>query len=198
MEQTFPQHVDLPPLHWVKRCTEKNQARSLMTSTHASVRCSILVFTDIRSITWPGAGRCRPTIADVDEPSKKRQLFIFGVPCVRLLSDDEDWDSDSRRRSSTQGVAKQPCSHHVFVETQENLKTLVFDQSWADAVTVLSSVQEDVMRPWPRHFTCMSLTWVCFVPAAWSGASAKTPRNFQAFFLKWRERTTYQNSLRCN
>ena len=30
------------------RCTEKNQARSLMTSTHASVRCSILVFTDIR------------------------------------------------------------------------------------------------------------------------------------------------------
>ena len=36
-------------------------------------------------ITWPGAGRCRRTIADVDEPSKKRQLFIFGVPCVRLL-----------------------------------------------------------------------------------------------------------------
>ena len=30
------------------RCTEKNQARSLMTSTHASVRCSILVFTDIQ------------------------------------------------------------------------------------------------------------------------------------------------------
>ena len=29
---------------------------------------------------WPGAGRCRRTIADVDEPSKKRQLFIFGVP----------------------------------------------------------------------------------------------------------------------
>ena len=29
------------------RCTEKNQARSFMTSTHASVRCSILVFTDI-------------------------------------------------------------------------------------------------------------------------------------------------------
>ena len=41
-------------------------------------------------ITWPGAGRCRRTIADVDEPSKKRQLFIFGVPCVRLLSVDED------------------------------------------------------------------------------------------------------------
>ena len=41
-------------------------------------------------ITWPGAARCRRTIADVDEPSKKRQLFIFGVPCVRLLSDDED------------------------------------------------------------------------------------------------------------
>ena len=37
-----------------------------------------------------GAGRCRRTIADVDESSKKRQLFIFGVPCVRLLSDDED------------------------------------------------------------------------------------------------------------
>ena len=41
-------------------------------------------------ITWPGAGRCRRTIADVDEPSKKRPLFIFGVPCVRLLSDNED------------------------------------------------------------------------------------------------------------
>ena len=27
-----------------------------------------------------GAGRCRRTIADVDESSKKRQLFIFGVP----------------------------------------------------------------------------------------------------------------------
>ena len=37
-----------------------------------------------------------------------------------------------------------------------------------------------------------------FVPASWSGASAKTPSNFQAFFLKCRERTTYQNSLRCN
>ena len=34
------------------RCTEKNQARSLMTSTHASVRCSILVFTDIHHC-WP-------------------------------------------------------------------------------------------------------------------------------------------------
>ena len=33
------------------RCTEKNQARSMMTSTHASVRCSILVFTDIQSGT---------------------------------------------------------------------------------------------------------------------------------------------------
>ena len=33
------------------RCTEKNQARSLMTSTHASVRCSILVFTDIHEFT---------------------------------------------------------------------------------------------------------------------------------------------------
>ena len=41
-------------------------------------------------ISWPGAGRCRRTIADVDEPAKKRQLFIFGVPCVHLLSDDED------------------------------------------------------------------------------------------------------------
>ena len=41
-------------------------------------------------ITWPGAGRCRRTIADVDEPSKKRQLFIFCIPCVSLLFDDED------------------------------------------------------------------------------------------------------------
>ena len=41
-------------------------------------------------ITWPGAGRCRHTIADVDEPSKKRQLLIFGVPPFLLLSDDED------------------------------------------------------------------------------------------------------------
>ena len=32
-------------------CTEKDQARSFMTSTHASVRCSILVFTDIRHLT---------------------------------------------------------------------------------------------------------------------------------------------------
>ena len=32
------------------RCTEKNQARSMMTSTHASVRCSILVFTDIHRV----------------------------------------------------------------------------------------------------------------------------------------------------
>ena len=64
------------------------------------------------SITWPGAGRCRRTIADVDEHSKKRQLFIFGVPCVRLLSDDEDWDSESRHRSSTQGAAEQTFSHH--------------------------------------------------------------------------------------
>ena len=59
------------------------------------------------AITWPGAGRCRRTIADVDEPSKKCQLFISGVPCVRLLSDDKDWDSESWRRSSTQGAAKQ-------------------------------------------------------------------------------------------
>ena len=63
-------------------------------------------------ITWRGAGRCRHTIADVDEPSKKRQLFIFGVLCVRLVSDYEDWDSESRRRSSTQGETKQPFSHH--------------------------------------------------------------------------------------
>ena len=41
-------------------------------------------------ITWPGAGRCRRTVADVDEPSKKRQLFIFGIRCVRLLFDDEN------------------------------------------------------------------------------------------------------------
>ena len=37
----FPRYIE-------SRCTEKNQAGSLMTSTHASVRCSILVFTDIR------------------------------------------------------------------------------------------------------------------------------------------------------
>ena len=47
MEQTFPKHVDLPCC-LESRCTQKNQARSFMTSTHASVRCSILVFTDIR------------------------------------------------------------------------------------------------------------------------------------------------------
>ena len=41
-------------------------------------------------ITWPGAGRCRRTIVDVDEPSKKRQLFIFGLLCVCLPSDYED------------------------------------------------------------------------------------------------------------
>ena len=41
-------------------------------------------------ITWPGACRCRRTIVDVDEPSKKRQLFIFGVLCACLLSDYED------------------------------------------------------------------------------------------------------------
>ena len=28
-------------------------------------------------ITWPGVGRCGHTVADVDEPSKKRRLFIF-------------------------------------------------------------------------------------------------------------------------
>ena len=40
------------------RCTEKNQARSLMTSTHASVRCSILVFTDIRPLSEERDGKC--------------------------------------------------------------------------------------------------------------------------------------------
>ena len=30
-------------------------------------------------VIWFGAGRCRRTIADVDEPSKKCRLFIFGV-----------------------------------------------------------------------------------------------------------------------
>ena len=76
-------------------------------------------------ITWPGAARCHRTIADVDEPSKKRQLFIFGVLCVRLLSDYEDWDSESRRRSSTQGEAKQPFFSSWPIETTENLKTLL-------------------------------------------------------------------------
>ena len=84
------------------------------------------------SITWPGAGRCRRTIADVDEPSKKRQLFIFGVPCVRLLSDDEDWDSESRRRSSTQGAAKQP-----FSTSRPKKISNSFDQSWANVEPTL-------------------------------------------------------------
>ena len=50
MEQVDPQDVDLisrSPCCLESMCTEKNQARSFMTSTHASVRCSILVFTDI-------------------------------------------------------------------------------------------------------------------------------------------------------
>ena len=47
------------------------------------------------AITWPGDGRCRRTIADVDEPSKNviavhACMAMFDVPCVRLLSDDED------------------------------------------------------------------------------------------------------------
>ena len=33
-------------------------------------------------ITWPGAGHCCRTIADVDEPPTKPQLFIFGVVCL--------------------------------------------------------------------------------------------------------------------
>ena len=68
---------------------------------------------------------------DVDEPWKKRQLFICGVPCVRLLSDDEDWDSESRRRtcSSTQGAAKQPFSHHGPSRPRKSQNS--FDQSWA-------------------------------------------------------------------
>ena len=57
-------------------------------------RCSLLNTAQVvvgEAVTiWPGAGRCHRTIADVDEPSKKRQQFIFGVPCVRLLSDNED------------------------------------------------------------------------------------------------------------
>ena len=79
------------------------------------------------------------------------------------------------------------------VETTEISKLFRSELS-RRAVTVLSSVQVDVMTA-PA---CMSLTYVCFVPAASSGASAKTPRNFQAFFLEFRERTTYQNSFRCN
>ena len=41
---------------------------------------------------------------------------MFGVPCVRLLSDDEDWDSESRRRSSTQGSSSKAA---WYVETQD-------------------------------------------------------------------------------
>ena len=66
-------------------------------------------------ITWPGAGRCRRTIADVDEPSKKCRLFIFGVPCIvlRLPSNDKGWDSQSRRRSFySRSSKKQPFSQH--------------------------------------------------------------------------------------
>ena len=46
LEQIFPQRVALSP----SRCTEKNEARSLMTSTLATVRCSILVFTEIHHL----------------------------------------------------------------------------------------------------------------------------------------------------
>ena len=63
MEQTFL-NTSIFPRCIESRCTEKNQARSLMTSTHASVRCSILVFTDIqpisRSITLPHRGFLTP------------------------------------------------------------------------------------------------------------------------------------------
>ena len=48
------------------------------------------------------------------------QKAPFGRRTIRLLSDDEDWDSDSRRRSSTQGVAKQPYSHHVHRDPRKS------------------------------------------------------------------------------
>ena len=119
------------------------------------------------------------------------------VACVRLLSDDEDWDWESRHRSSTQGAAKHPFSHHGPSRPRKSQNS--FDQSWADAVTVLSSVQEEVMRPWPR----MSLACHWRRSASYrlrdpGRRLRQTPRNFQAFFLKCQERTTYQNSLRCN
>ena len=76
-------------------------------------------------IAWTGAGRCRRTVVNVDGPSKKRQLFIFGVLCVCLLSDYENWDSESRRRSSTQKGAKQQFFSSWPAETPDNLKTLL-------------------------------------------------------------------------
>ena len=57
MEQTFLS-TSIFPRCIESRCTEKNQARSLMTSTHASVRCSILVFTDIHTSS-PGRGHTK-------------------------------------------------------------------------------------------------------------------------------------------
>ena len=86
--------------------------RSWLIDKQAKKMQPVQVVVGEAVLTWPGAGRCCRTITDVHEPSKKRQLFIFSVPCVRLLSNDADWDSESRLRSLTQGAAKQPFSRH--------------------------------------------------------------------------------------
>ena len=65
------------------RCTEKNKARSLMTSTHASVRCSILVFTDI-----PRAG------AAVITRDARRAFAARNASRDRQTSDDEIFVGD--------------------------------------------------------------------------------------------------------
>ena len=51
------------------RCTEKNQARSMMTSTHASVRCSILV---------PGP-LSRRGLEKSFAPLSRQHLFFFSL-----------------------------------------------------------------------------------------------------------------------
>ena len=131
-------------------------------------------------ITWPGVGRCRRTIPDVDEPSKKRQLFIFGVPWVRLLSNEEGRDSESRRRSSSQGACSNATFFPIMVRRDHrNLKTL--------------SIRVEPMRcnrtEWRTRRrlvtvtapACMSMTLVCFVPAASSGASAQDAPQLPSF-----------------
>ena len=65
------------------RCTEKNQARSLMTSTHASVRCSILVFTDIYfGLHVIDVGRLRTgcVIRGVGQDAQQFPSFLSQMP----------------------------------------------------------------------------------------------------------------------
>ena len=137
-----------------------------LTSKQNDAACSSCCWW---SITWPGpAGPCRRTIADVGEPSKKHQLFIFGVPCVRFLSNDEDWDSDSRRRSSTQeaACAKQPFSHHGTSGPQKSQNS--FDQSWSWADAVIVDPQSYTVAESKRcqfsHYLIFSLFRLIFMP----------------------------------